>query len=69
MIIEINEKNYITLSKIIQQLKGIVTKKLGYSVWQRRFYDHIIRNEKEYNAIKQYIQNNVINWCDDKYFY
>ncbi len=35
-----------TISTIIQQMKGYVTKQIGYSIWQNLFHDHIIRNEK-----------------------
>lgn len=55
-----------TISQIIQQYKGVVTKELHYSIWQKLFYEHIIRNEKEYYLIKQYIQNNIVNWKKDK---
>ena len=68
MIIIINKKETVTLSQIIQQLKGKITKELGYSIWQTRFHDHVIRNEQEYYFIKQYIQNNVISWENDRYF-
>ncbi len=68
MILTITEQKSISVSKVIQQYKGIVTKELGYSIWQKLFYEHIIRNEKEYYLIKEYIQNNVINWEKDKYF-
>jgi len=34
--------------------------------WQSRFYDHIIRNEKEFYYIKQYIKDNPINWETDR---
>lgn len=36
--------------------------KFNKRIWQSRFYDRIIRNEKEYWAIKQYIKNNPKNW-------
>ena len=68
MIITINEEEAISISRIIKQYKMYVSKKLGYSIWQKSYYDHIIRNEKEYYKIKQYIQNNIINWKMDKYF-
>ena len=35
-------------------------------IFQRNFYEHIIRNEKEYYAIKNYIENNPDNWDQDK---
>lgn len=34
--------------------------------WQPRYYDHIIRNEKELNRIREYIRNNPINWLIDR---
>ena len=68
LIIIINEKNRITISRIIQQFKWGITRKIGSSIWQKLFYEHIVRNEKEYLNIKEYIQNNIINWKNDKYF-
>ncbi|MCK5685112.1 transposase [bacterium] len=34
--------------------------------WQRSFYDHIIRNDKELDKIRQYIQSNPAKWLEDK---
>lgn len=31
-------------------------------LWQRNYWDRIIRNDKEYERIVEYIQNNPINW-------
>ncbi len=37
----------------------------GTSIWQRNYWDHIIRDETEYNRIVRYIVNNPKNWkCD-----
>lgn len=33
-----------------------------HSVWQRNYYEHIIRNEIELNKIREYILNNPLNW-------
>ena len=55
LIIHKKEKN--SISKIIQQFKGMVTKDLGYSIWQKLFHEHIIRNEKEYLMIIQLLYN------------
>lgn len=58
-----------TLSRVIKQFKGFVTKQIGFSIWQKSFYDRILRNEKEYRNAWQYIQDNPIKWiaqhCDD----
>ncbi len=34
--------------------------------WQSKYYEHIVRNEKALNRIRQYIQNNPLNWVNDK---
>lgn len=57
-----------TISRIIKQFKGAVTKQIGWSIWQRSFHDHIIRNEDEYRKIWDYIEYNPINWQQDRYF-
>jgi REP element-mobilizing transposase RayT len=36
-------------------------------LWQVNYNDHIIRNKREYMAIKKYIQNNPKNWNSDKF--
>lgn len=36
-----------------------------YDVWQRNYWEHIIRNENEYNRIAEYIINNPQNWGND----
>lgn len=52
---------------IINAMKSISTKKIGYSIWQRSYYDHIIRNEKEFLEICDYIDNNPLNWINNKF--
>lgn len=36
--------------------------------WQRNYYEHIIRNEKSYLKISEYIKNNPVKWEEDKYY-
>ncbi|MCK5154422.1 MAG: hypothetical protein KAQ93_08700 [Spirochaetales bacterium] len=36
------------------------------SIWQRNYWEHIIRNEDEYLRIANYIKNNPIKWYNDK---
>ncbi len=57
-----------TLSRIVQQFKGAVTKRIGFSIWQKSFYDRIIRNEKEYLKIWEYIDTNPAKWKEDRYY-
>lgn len=54
---------------IIRSFKSECTKQIRYAnnnqylqIWQRNFYEHIIRNEKELHKIRGYIQNNPIKW-------
>jgi putative transposase len=37
-------------------------------LWQRNYYEHIIRDEKSYDQISEYIQTNLLQWQDDKYY-
>ncbi len=62
-----------SVSVIIQQYKAAVKRwcnanKHEYFEWQSRFHDHIIRNAKSYEKIKNYIINNPKNWNDDSLY-
>ncbi len=57
-----------TVSNIISHLKSKVSKKVGFSVWQKLFHDHIIRNRNEYNKIAKYIYNNPMLWEFDRFY-
>ena len=37
----------------------------GIPVWQRNYYEHIIRDEEEHNRIHLYIESNIDNWVND----
>lgn len=53
----------------VQALKNFkFDKTLNGKLWQRNYYEHIIRNDKEYYLIIEYINNNIFNWNKDKYF-
>ncbi|MEG1270291.1 MAG: transposase, partial [Ruthenibacterium sp.] len=49
-----------TLSQVIGSMKRWVTKQIGFSVWQKSFNDRIIRNEKGYQEVWQYIEENPL---------
>ena len=57
-----------TISMVINQTKGAVSKKAGFSVWQKGFYDHVIRNDKDYQDIWSYIEGNPSRWAEDKLY-
>lgn len=58
----------VSIPKIIQHMKGIVTKQLGISLWQKSFHDHIIRSEDDYRAIWNYIDTNPLRWTEDCFY-
>ncbi|GAA3964211.1 transposase [Mucilaginibacter dorajii] len=58
------------LASVLRGYKGSLTK---YSIlnniefgWQPRYYDRVIRDQKEYNNIREYISQNPRNWLSDK---
>lgn len=52
-------------------LKFISAKRINSSIensfviWQRSFYDHVIRNEQDYYEIAKYIEENPLVWEED----
>lgn len=63
-----------SLSTILRSFKSICTKEINKQFpelvfgWQSRFYDRIIRDEREFERIKQYILNNPQNWEKDQFY-
>ncbi len=54
--------------QFVSTLKRYTNKKAGDALWQRSFHDHVIRNEKEYQEIWQYIDTNPLQWELDCYY-
>jgi putative transposase len=61
-----------SIGALIAGFKSTVTKRInairntpGISVWQRNYYEHIIRNETDYHRIAQYITDNPRCWRED----
>ncbi|MFA7405746.1 MAG: transposase [Pelobacteraceae bacterium] len=62
-----------SIGAILGQFKSIVTKRInalrdnpGCPVWQRNYYEHVIRNEDDLANIRQYIANNPLKWDMDE---
>jgi REP element-mobilizing transposase RayT len=62
-----------SLGAIVQNFKSISARKInqmagtvGFRLWQRNYYEHIIRNEKSLEEIRQYIIENPLRWAEDK---
>lgn len=56
------------IETIIRSFKTMVTKEIGNSIWQRSYHDHIIRGEKDYRKIWEYIDTNPIKWELDCFY-
>lgn len=63
------------LSEYIKSLKSFSSRKINEKrgtkypkIWQDRYYDHIIRNEKSLFEIRKYIENNPLEWKNDEMF-
>jgi putative transposase len=55
-----------SLSTIFRTYKAAVTRNIGQkNIWQRNYYEHIIRGEKEWNRIHRYIEADSIHWKTD----
>jgi len=60
-----------SVGAIIGQFKSLVTKRLNLtpqhgSVWQRNYYEHVIRDEESLNRIREYIATNAQRWDSDR---
>ena len=49
-----------TVSTVVGHMKRWVSMQIGRSIWQKSFIDRVIRNEKGYQAVGEYIENNPI---------
>ncbi|MCL1874925.1 MAG: transposase [Synergistaceae bacterium] len=56
------------IPQIVNALKSLTSKKYGKSIWQRSYYDHIIRNEADYREKWEYIDTNPLRWGKDEYY-
>jgi len=68
------QRRKMLLPKIVGRFKMNSAKQInqmrntpGISVWQRNYYEHIIRDEKSLENIRNYIINNPAKWQDDDY--
>ncbi|MBN1805650.1 MAG: transposase [Sedimentisphaerales bacterium] len=68
-----NTRKCKSLSSLVGAFKTISTKQIniirntpGKKLWQRNYYEHVIRDEDELNHIRQYIAENSLNWRTDE---
>ena len=63
-----------SLPTIIRSFKSAATKRInairetpGTRVWQRNYYEHVIRNDEEFNIRRRYLLDNPVRWDEDEY--
>ena len=57
-----------SISTIVGQTKRAASKAAKRELWQRSFHDHVIRNEKDYQMIWKYIEDNPRKWKEDRFY-
>ena len=56
------------VSNFVSTFKRFCNKEYGENIWQRGFYDHIVRGREDYEEISKYIHENPARWyCDNLY--
>jgi REP element-mobilizing transposase RayT len=62
-----------SVGAVMAQFKSLVTKRIndtrqyrGIPVWQRNYYEHVIRDEESLNRIREYIATNAQRWDSDR---
>ena len=56
------------LPAFVSTWKRFTNKKAGVSLWQRSYYDHVIRNDADCLRAWQYIDDNPAKWAEDEYY-
>jgi REP element-mobilizing transposase RayT len=54
-----------TTNEYIRGVKQLGWEPFAGKLWQRNYYEHIIRNPAEHERIDRYIANNPANWLED----
>ena len=57
-----------TLGSLIRSFKTMVTKTIGEKIWQRYYYDHVIRDREDYDGHVRYICENPLRWRYDELY-
>ncbi len=57
-----------TVSRMVKQFKGVITKRIGSMIWQKSFMEHIIRDIVDYNIKSTYIYENPVRWHYDELY-
>jgi REP element-mobilizing transposase RayT len=62
-----------TIGAVVRGFKSAVTTRVnasrgapGFPLWQRNYYEHVIRNETDLTRVRDYIANNPARWAEDE---
>ena len=61
-------RQHATVSRFVSTFKRFFNKEYGKNIWQRHFYDHVIRNRADYDKHVAYIGENPMRWCYDELY-
>ena len=56
------------MSQFVSTFKRFSNKEYGENIWQRSFYDHVIRGREDYDEIVKYISENPMKWHFDELY-
>ena len=56
------------VSNFVSTFKRFCNKECGGNIWQRGFYDHVVRGHEDYAEIKKYIEENPASWYYDELY-
>ena len=56
------------ISRFVGTFKRLCNRQYGYNIWQNRSHDHVIRGEKDFQRIWEYIENNPAKWAEDCFY-
>ena len=65
LLLLLSDESSVSIPTVIRSLKRMVTKELGYSIWQDSYYDVVIRNDAMFRCEWAYIDNNPDKWAED----
>ena len=58
----------VSVHSVIGSLKRAVTRSVSRPIWQKGFYDHVIRNPRDHAEHWKYIDANPMRWIEDEYY-
>jgi REP element-mobilizing transposase RayT len=58
----------LTTNEYIRNVKTLDWPRFKGSLWQRNYYEHVIRDERDLDRVREYIVNNPALWSEDEYY-